>query len=176
QTITASRDELNREIAERKQAEETLHRLGWAVESASDAIGMADVTGQSIYHNRAFIELFGYPVDELNAAGGPTVIYTAPDVAREVFDTIMKGDSWSGEVGMQTRPGREVVVFLRANSIKDDEGKITGLVGIHTDITERKRMEEALQESEKRYRKLFEDSPVSLWEEDFSAVKSYADE
>jgi len=134
-----------RDITERVQTEEVLRRLGRAVESASDAIGMADMTGKSIYHNDAFVELLGYTVDELNAAGGPPVVYKYPNVAREVFGTITEGGSWSGEVGMKTRTGHEVLVFLRANCVKDDNNRITGLVGIHTDITERVQAEEQIQ-------------------------------
>jgi PAS domain S-box-containing protein len=47
---------------------------------------------------------------------------------------------------------------------------------LRSEIDERKRMEAALRESEARYRSLFRDYPISIWEEDFSAVKAYLDE
>lgn len=49
-------------------------------------------------------------------------------------------------------------------------------VTIATDITDRKQTERKLEESEARYRGLFDDSPVSIWEEDFSGVKKYLDD
>jgi diguanylate cyclase (GGDEF)-like protein/PAS domain S-box-containing protein len=49
------------------------------------------------------------------------------------------------------------------------------VVAIYDDVTERRQAEERVEESEKRYRTLFDCSPISLWEEDFSAVKAYID-
>jgi diguanylate cyclase (GGDEF)-like protein/PAS domain S-box-containing protein len=59
--------------------------------------------------------------------------------------------------------------------VRDDRGEITGLLGIFWDITDRRRMEEAIRESEQRYHGLFEHSPISLWEEDFSQAKRTID-
>ena len=63
----------------------------------------------------------------------------------------------------------------RGFAIRDKDGRITRIVGIAQDITVRKQAEERLKASEERYRTLFEESPISLWEEDFSRVKAYLD-
>ncbi|MGB8253679.1 MAG: ATP-binding protein, partial [Anaerolineaceae bacterium] len=57
----------------------------------------------------------------------------------------------------------------------DQQGRVIELIGAVRDITERKQAEDKIRESEARYRSLFEDSPISLWEEDYSAVKHRLD-
>ncbi len=133
------------DITERKRAEEQLIRFRKAVESASDAISMADASGQGFYHNPAFVAMFGCTAEELNAAGGAGALFCDPDLSVEVFDTILGGNCWIGEVGMRAGDGSELTVLLRAYAIKDDSGELLGLVGFHTDITERKRAEASLQ-------------------------------
>lgn len=86
-----------RDLSDRKQVEAKLLRISKAVESVSDAIGMSDATGQSVYHNPAWNNLFGYTDAELKAAGGPPTIYADPEIARAVFETIKRGDSWQGK-------------------------------------------------------------------------------
>jgi PAS domain S-box-containing protein len=146
------------DISERKRAEEALTRISKAVESSSDAVGMSDSMGNHFYHNKAFREMFEYTVDELNAAGGPAAVYCDENIAREVFGAITAGDSWSGELEMRTRSGRILSIFLRADAVKDENGNVIALVKTHTDITERKRIENALKESEEKFRKQFEEA------------------
>jgi len=137
---------ITRDITERKKTEEALLRIGKAVDSVSDAIGIADATGRSIYQNPAFIQLFGYTVEEMNAAGGPLAIYTNPDQAKNILTTILSGQSWRGELTMQNSSGDKVQIDLRADAIRDSTGSIIALVGIHTDITERKQAEAKLKQ------------------------------
>ncbi|BCL34337.1 PAS domain S-box protein [Nostoc sp. MS1] len=137
---------ITRDITERKKTEEALLRISKAVESVSDAIGIADPTGKSIYQNPAFIQLFGYTVDELNVAGGPVAIFTNPEETKIIFNTINSGQSWRGEVTMQSSTGRIIQIDLRADAIKDAQNNIIALVGIHTDITERKQAEAKLKQ------------------------------
>ncbi|MCU0541842.1 MAG: EAL domain-containing protein [Oscillatoriaceae cyanobacterium Prado104] len=145
------------DITERKRAEEALLLTRKAVESSSDAIGIADVSGRHIYQNQAFCELFECAtVSEFKDAGGVPAIFADPAVATEVIETIASGESWCGEVTNCTQSGRILQVLLRADAIKDHTGQIVGLIYMSTDITDRKRTEQELRQSEQRFRSLIE--------------------
>lgn len=60
-------------------------------------------------------------------------------------------------------------------AIYDAVGQLTEYQAVGRDVTRRRMAQELLRESERRYKSLFEDSPISLWEEDFSHVKYYLD-
>ena len=136
-----------RDITVRRQAEQDLLRINKAVESASDAIAIVDVTNRPIYHNKAFVRLFGYTVYELNAAGGPSIMCADPAVGSEVLDANQQGHSWTGEVEMLGSDGRAVQILLGADCITDEHGTTVGFVRIYTDITERKQAEEKLRKA-----------------------------
>ena len=138
------------DITERKLAEDELLRITKAVESSSDAIGMSDPNGCHFYQNEAFTTLFEYSAEELAAEGGGPAVYADQRVARGVFETIKAGKSWAGELEMVSKSGRKFPVALRANAVLDESSEIIGLVGIHTDITERKRAERELGEAHQR--------------------------
>ncbi|MBZ8182124.1 PAS domain S-box protein [Oscillatoria salina] len=141
------------DISDRKELEEALLRISKAVESSSEAIAMTEVTGRSIYHNPAFGELFKYTIEELNAAGGIAAIFSNQKEYLAIFYAIVKGKSWSGELTMCDRSGRKRLIFLHADAIKDQTGNIIGIVTVHTDISDRKRVEQELEETNKKLRR-----------------------
>jgi PAS domain S-box-containing protein len=134
------------DITERKQAEERLRYFQRAVDGATDAIGMSTPDGRHYYQNEAMTELFSLSTEEIDGTSGPpSTIYADEAVGREVFETIMKGETWNGEVKMIGKDGRELEILLQAYSIKDENDKVIGLVGVHNDITARKRADEERQ-------------------------------
>ncbi|MFN8634563.1 MAG: PAS domain S-box protein [Chloroflexota bacterium] len=155
-----------RDITRRKQAEHTCARLRSALDATRDAVGIATLSGESVYHNAAFADLLGYTPETLNAVGGPWASFADADVARQVMDSIMAGRSWRGEVQLRTRQGTLVPILLRADRIADPSGTPIGLVGICTDISDRKEAEQALRESEERFRIIAGSASDAIWDWD----------
>lgn len=164
-----------RDITERKKVEESLKLFSEAVEEAVDGVQIVDLNGYITYSNRAVEEMYGISqeafkgkhVNEMNAD---------PDFAGKVIlPAIKETGRWVGELMVKHKDGHDFPIWLTTSMVKDREGKPIAMVGIIRDITERRRIERALKESEERYRSLFENSPISLWEEDCSGVKKYVD-
>jgi PAS domain S-box-containing protein len=68
--------------------------------------------------------------------------------------------------------GKQRWVHHQTQVTYDADGKPVRMVAIIQDVTERKQAEEAVRQSQQRYQALFEDSPIAIWEEDFSLVKA----
>jgi PAS domain S-box-containing protein len=138
------------EKRQRRVMSDDLLRINRALESASDAIGLGDMEANSIYHNRAHRELFGYTVEELNKVDRPGALFADPQVAAAIHTSIRAGRSWAGETELCTKAGRVIPAFVRADIIRDEAGVPIGIFGVFTDITERRAAERALAEERER--------------------------
>ncbi|MEW5938969.1 MAG: diguanylate cyclase [Chloroflexota bacterium] len=152
-------------------------RFRTLIGNASDAVLLLDTQGTIVYASPNTERITGYG-DEENV-GRNLFAWIHPDDVHTV--TKMMGQIL-GDPSLSLAANLR---YLHKNgSWRWLEGTATNLLGEphvqaivinYRDITERKQIEDALKDSRERYRALFEDSPVSLWEEDFSAVKRRID-
>ena len=151
-------------------------RLRLITDSLPALISYVDASLIYRFNNKAYEEWFGRPTSEIIGRHIRDVVgVSAYERTLPRLNAALAGKMQSYDYELTHRSlGTRHVTATYVPDIGED-GMVRGVFVLATDLTDRKRAENALQESEHRYRELFEASPVSLWEEDFSEVKRYFD-
>ncbi len=154
-----------RDITERKQAEEVRARLAAIVESSEDAIIAKTLDGIITDWNRGAKKIYGYSAQEV--LGKPINILVPPDRPNEIpmiLERLRRGEAIEHyETVRVAKDGRRLDISLTISPIRDSAGKIVGASTIARNITERKRAEEALKESERLYRTVIEQATENIF-------------
>ena len=182
---TAYLEGIVEDITERKQAEERLinneRKYRQLVDNVNSIILHLTSDGRIKFLNRFGQQFFGYSEEEIvgrHVVG--TIVPEIESTGRELHSLVTQvcKDPAKFEKNINEnicRNGERVWIEWNNRFVFDDQGKVVSILSIGNNITERTRMESALRESEVRFRTLFEDSPIALWEEDFSEVKTFLD-
>jgi PAS domain S-box-containing protein len=134
------------DITERKRAEEQIRLLAYAVQSARDLICITDGENRFTFVNQSFVKAYGYSQEEV-LGRKPDFLYSPknpPGLYEHIFRQTL-GGSWMGELLNCRKDGTEFPVSLSTSEIKNNEGRTIGLIGVASDITERKQTEEELR-------------------------------
>ena len=168
QQLVVMEEQLRRQLAENVLSQQKLfatHQTLKAIFSASPiAIVALDPDCKVTLWNRAAENCFGWL--EAEVVGRPYPLFpddTAAD-ARSYFETTMQGAFLHDVEGRRKRKNGELLdVSISTAPLCDTGGEIAGVIVILTDITERKRAAESLQQSEENYRLLFAGNPHPMW-------------
>jgi PAS domain S-box-containing protein len=159
-------------VSERKRAELALRESGEQyrilIEQASDGIFIADGEGRYIDVNSAGCRLLGYSREEILQKTIRDLTKTAP-AQPLLIDEVRQGKTILNEREMLRKDGTLVPVEISAKQMSD--GNMQGIV---RDITERKRAEEALHESEEKYRSLVTEMSDGIFATDVTGNLTYA--
>ena len=165
-------DEVERAIvaagAARRDAEEAVReseaRLHTTLRDIGDAVLATDADGSVRFMNKAAESLIGWRLDEVQGRPLDTVTVFLNEASRERVDnpvTRMLRDGMGGNLADHTillsRHGQEIAIDERAAPIRDDAGRLLGVVLVLRDVTARRNVEDALRSSEARYRAIIED-------------------
>ncbi len=135
---------VTRDITERKKAEQQLSFQAMLLDQIEDKVTATDLDGKITYVNqaecraldRSWRDIIGESVESFgdDPEKGAT--------QREIIETTITEGKWRGEVVNYAGDGREIILDSRTQLIRDKEGNPVGMVGISTDITGRKAIEE----------------------------------
>ncbi|WP_445633864.1 histidine kinase [Nostoc sp. DSM 114161] len=181
-----------RDISQRKQVEQTLREKEERVRLANERFELAaaavncliydwDIEQDRVERTDGLTRILGYPLDIAKTNGNWWRQLVHPEDLQRVETQAgvawSNGDRYTAEYRIRNQDNQYVYVLDQGIVVKRDaDGKPLRIVGSTTDISERKQIEAALQEQERKYRYIFEAAGVSIFEEDFSLVKAALDD
>ena len=162
-----------RDITPRKRAEAALRereeRLTLAFAGAREGVWDWDLTTGAVVYSPRWKHMLGYADDEIEPNVSAWEALLHPDDksrADALHDAVLRGQrSYEEEFRLRHKDGHYITVLTRGLAIRrDTDGAVVRIVGTHLDITERKRTESALRESEERLTLAFQGAQEGVWD------------
>jgi len=155
------------DITERKRAEEALRaseeRYRLLFERNLAAVYCSTVDGRFLDCNEAFARILGYGSRQRALSVNASDLYALPEDRASLIRRLKSEKTVQAEIRLRRQDGSLVWVIAESTLVEHSDGSPATLEGTFIDITERKLAEEALEESEKRFRTLFENATVGLY-------------
>jgi PAS domain S-box-containing protein len=159
--LNQAKQSLESEVIERRQAEEQLRYQATLLEHVSDAIIATDLDFIITSWNHAAETLYGWNAQEV--IGKPTseifqtqYAFELPDQVREQF---LQSGEWKGEATQMRKDGTKIDVLASVSYVRDLGGKPIGVISVNHDITERKRIEQAILLAKQEWERTFDAVP-----------------
>ncbi len=139
------------EITERVKTEEENMMLAHSLKSVNECVSITDLNDKILFVNESFLKTYGYTRDELigKYLGLLRSENNSPEITDEILPvTIHSG--WQGELLNKRKDGSEFPIYLSTTTVKDKNGEVIALIGVASDITERKKFEKELIEAREK--------------------------
>ncbi|NQU54044.1 MAG: PAS domain S-box protein [Bacteroidetes bacterium] len=153
------------DITVRKEEQEILNKLNLAVRNSTDVIFMTDKDGIFTFVNKQFTELYGFTAIEVVNIKTPRILKSdlfTEEEYKYFWETILNKESLKTQYLNRCKNGKFINVEASADPILNNNGDIIGFLAIQRDITDAKKAEEDLKESEQKLRLVINNSPIGI--------------
>ena len=136
------------DITERKRTDEMLHRLSLVVEQSPESIMITDLDAKIEYVNKTFIQNTGYSRNEVLQAN-PNILQsgqTPPSTYTEMWSALKQGEVWKGELVNKRKDGSIFIESTVLTPIRQRNGRVTHYVAVKQDITDKKHIDQELDQ------------------------------
>lgn len=142
---------LARRVEELEQLEARLRLKSFALDAAANGILILDRQGLIEWVNPAYRELTGFENPEILGFKPRFLESDIQDLAfyRRLWNTVFSGEVWRGEILTRHKNGTSRLFHTAFSPLRDEEGRLTHFIGIMQDITEQRRIETELLQSQK---------------------------
>ncbi len=139
------------DISTRKQAEKEIQYQAMLLDQISDHITATDLMGNILYVNEAVVESLELKREDI--LGKSVTVYgdnpAKGESQKEIIKRTLEDGVWHGEVVNYSKDGTEKIMECRTRLLMDSHGNPQSMVGVSTDITQRKQLEDHLQQAQK---------------------------
>lgn len=151
---------------EQESAKSRIKFQSLLVNAVGDAVMATDLQGNITFWNKAAETVYGWNAGEVL---GKNIAEVTPsdemmESASEIMDYIMKGKTWSGEFLVRRKSGESFPALVTDSPLFDSEGQIIGIIGVSRDISERRKAEKNLVESEERFKDIALSMPGAIYQ------------
>jgi PAS domain S-box-containing protein len=139
---------IGEDVTEQRQNENELRKLYRAVEQSPSIVMITDREGMIEYINPKFTEVTGYSADEV-IGRNPNILQSGEkttDEYRELWQKLNRGEEWRGEFHNRKKNGELYWESASISAIRDNEGVVTHYLAVKEDITQRKALEQTVEE------------------------------
>lgn len=128
-----------------RQAAAKMREQASLLDRAQDAIMVRNLDRTLRFWNKGAERLYGWTAEEVLGKTMEGLMYDAPEVLKAAMaQTVASDGDWTGELEQRARDGSLVCVDARWTVVRDEQGEVNGVLGINTDIRERKRAREEI--------------------------------
>ena len=142
------------------------------LELTHDAVIVCDAEDRIVYWSEGAEKLYGWPRQQALGARCHELLRTEPPSGDLPHDLAASG-MWAGEFTRQRHDGSRILLASRWLARRDRLGRRVGIIETSSDLTAQRRADEGRRISEERYEAIFNASPVSIWESDWSRVLAH---